>query len=111
MKKKYLYSLVTLFTVICGFTAWSAGAGVKALAESDSGALTLNASECIPAADSSVESVSDIVLTFGANDTNIKLNPDFNDPLLAFISYVQVNGTGGTATKTEQEIMLADAPQ
>lgn len=93
MKKKYLYSLLSLLVAVCGFSAWSAAGGVNLLADGDTTELTPVLDKCIPAENGSVKGLSYILFTFGENETDIQLNPAYTSTTLGVISTPNANGT------------------
>lgn len=96
MKKKYLYSLLTLSLAICGFSAWSSAEGVAVPHADGDAAATLDPvlSECIPAEGGTVKELSYILLTFPESETDIKINPDFTKSSLGTVGHYNPSAGG-----------------
>ncbi len=91
MKKKYLYSLMAFVMAICGFTAWSAVAGVNPGTPTE---LTLQLDKFVPAENGSVKGLTYILFTFGEEDYDIQINPGYTKAKLGSISIPNPTGTG-----------------
>lgn len=93
MKKKYLYSLLTLAVAICGFSAWSVSGGVSPQADGDEAYLTPVLDQCYPAESSTVSQLDYFLITFPEEETDIQINPAYTSTTLASISSLQADGT------------------
>lgn len=85
--------LSSLIVAVCGFSAWSVGNGIVPLADGDE-VTTMDAllDQCYPAENETVKELTDVLITFPENETDIQVNPNFTGSYLAMFGSVTTDG-------------------